>query len=152
VKRFEQIKLNRLDWIGLDLRSMARKRGRNPMLRCDWHIRFGSKADISQRDRHVRFTPKADIRHATARAPFECLSTPCVTNLEPHATSLRWPSQKGYRCYARHPIRRNAEEQCVEHHRQRGSWERGSCQWLIRMHPLNKFTCARDKLVGAVEI
>src|SRR5262245_14713110 len=27
VKRFEQIKLNSLDWIGLDLRSMARERG-----------------------------------------------------------------------------------------------------------------------------
>src|SRR5262249_49223464 len=27
VKRFAQIKLNSLDWIGLDLRSMARERG-----------------------------------------------------------------------------------------------------------------------------
>jgi hypothetical protein len=30
-----------------------------PLVRID--VRFGSKADISQRKRHVRFTPESDI-------------------------------------------------------------------------------------------
>jgi hypothetical protein len=30
------------------------------MLRCDWHVRFGSKADMCGAPTHVRFTPNSD--------------------------------------------------------------------------------------------